>query len=438
MSQRPGPKPELSIEYSARGVAVYDPIARTTTDYSSLGSAGTVHGGKSVVLGLSRRSAFLRTVRVPNASIEDIRQVLMLRVADLFPLGPLELAVDFRLTDDINEEGRLAVVSAIPSPDLRRILGEARDAGFKVWGVLPVAFGSAAMARGLRQDNAAIVSRDQEGIGIDIVFHRELRHTRLVPPSSGIEAEVCRTYSLAGIPCGEIIASGGVVLSEPDLEVRDSPLSALIETFPEKLGLNLRPPEDILAEKQKGHSQKVRTSVLLCTAALALLAFVVLDRSDKANDVDIYRRKLQGKVNTLKKEQTQTESDAQTSITNWNTLKLAFQPAQKMGDVLAMVANRVPDGVWLTGLSLERGKPLVVRGTATSGDALAAYMQKLSHEPRLRDIHLVFANNGLIEQKNVQQFSLTAFPVGNLPLADPNSKKKNAPTKPKSSGATTP
>jgi len=54
-------------------------------------------------------------------------------------------------------------------------------------------------------NNAAIVSRDQEGIGIDIVYNGEIRQSRLVTVTAAIEAEVCRTYSLAGLPCGETV-----------------------------------------------------------------------------------------------------------------------------------------------------------------------------------------------------------------------------------------
>src|SRR5580700_7534251 len=98
MSKAKGPLPDLAIEYSNRGLAVYDPRTATTQAYRDLASAGVAYSGRTVVIGLSRRSVFLRTVRVPNAAATEIRQVLMMKAGDLFPVGPGDLSMDFRLT----------------------------------------------------------------------------------------------------------------------------------------------------------------------------------------------------------------------------------------------------------------------------------------------------------------------------------------------------
>jgi Tfp pilus assembly protein PilN len=93
---------------------------------------------------------------------------------------------------------------------------------------------------------------------------------------------------------------------------------------------------------------------------------------------------------------------------------------------LALASALAPSDVWLTGVTFERGKPLLVRGTALSGASVAAYLQSLSGQSRFRDVKLVFANDATIETTQVQQFSISAHAVGNLPLTDPKAQGRAA------------
>jgi Tfp pilus assembly protein PilN len=103
-----------------------------------------------------------------------------------------------------------------------------------------------------------------------------------------------------------------------------------------------------------------------------------------------------------------------------------FHPAQTVTDMMATATNVAPQGVWLTGLAVERGKTLTLRGTATNGDGVTNYQRSLVDEERFRDVKLVVVNNTEIENTPVVQFSFSAFPVGNLPLTDPDAKKGGA------------
>ncbi|AIE87571.1 PilN domain-containing protein [Fimbriimonas ginsengisoli] len=431
--KRGGPAPDLAIEYSARGLTVYDPRTRSSQPFQDLATVGATYGGRYVVVALSRRSVFVRTTRVPNASADDIRQILMMRMADLFPLGPVELAIDFHVTDDLNQEGRLAIVAAVPTTELRRIREDAKSAGLRVLAVVPVAIGSVSIARALQQQNAAIVSRDQEGIGIDIVLDNQLRQSRVVPSSAAVEAEVCRTYSVAGIPCGEIVAADGVVLKAPDLDTNDSPLAALIDGYVHGLGLNLELPEAIDLRLKQGRDKHRRTAFVLAAAALATLIFVANDRISAGSKVDAEIGKAQKDASDAKTKLKQREKELDVATKNEDTVNRAFQPAQRLGDVAVLMANRVPQGIWLNGFTAERGKPVTARGVAKTSEAVGTYMQRLSAEPRLRDVKLVgFSSSGQIEGIPVVQFSVSAFPVGNLTLADPFAKKgASAPVKSK-------
>lgn len=423
MSRQSGPTPDLAIEYSARGVTVYDAATRATTNYADFATAGAAYSGRTAVVGLSRRSVFLRTTRVPNASADDVRQILSIKAGEMFPVPSNELALDFRLTEDVDLEGRLAVVCAVPTVELRRIREQARQAGIRILGVTPVAVGSMSIARTLNNSGAAIVSRDQEGIGIDLVVGGEIRQSRVVPAHSAIESEVCRTYTVVGLPCGDVVAADGVVLKDADADTNDSPLSALIDAFPAHYGLDLVLPEEALERRNKAKAQKSRTAFMLAAAALAVLIFVVKNRSEAAYNLDVQTRKENAKVTTARNELKSSKDKYLKAEANLDTLNRGFKPAQSLGDVVALMADLTPPNVWLNGVTAERGRPIVVRGTAKSSEAVNAYLQALNGQDRLRDVQVSFQNNAEIERQSVIQFSLTAFPVGNLTLNDPLAKK---------------
>ena len=101
-------------------------------------------------------------------------------------------------------------------------------------------------------------------------------------------------------------------------------------------------------------------------------------------------------------------------------LDRAFEPAQSPVDLVNVVAGQLPDGLWLTGFSAERGKPVQVRGTARRAEEVAVLVDRLSVSPRFRDVRLLFANGSKIDETPVVQFSITATAVGNLPLPDPD------------------
>ena len=70
----------------------------------------------------------------------------------------------------------------------------------------------------------------------------------------------------------------------------------------------------------------------------------------------------------------------------------------------------------MTGVTLERGKLIQIRGTAKTSEIVSQYMLMLQAEPQLRDVRLVFANNAAIETNQVVQFRYSAFTVCKLPL----------------------
>ncbi|HEV2473953.1 MAG TPA: PilN domain-containing protein, partial [Chthonomonadales bacterium] len=103
-------------------------------------------------------------------------------------------------------------------------------------------------------------------------------------------------------------------------------------------------------------------------------------------------------------------------------LKRAFHPAQPISDLMALIDDRTPANAWLTGLTIERGKPIQVRGDARTADDVASFVSALGSTPRLRDVKLLFNNSFKIENTQVVQFDIAATAVGNLPMPQPPKK----------------
>jgi len=154
---------------------------------------------------------------------------------------------------------------------------------------------------------------------------------------------------------------------------------------------------------------------LMALAAVGVIA-VVWDGRDRAEQtVQKARAEYTNAVRSATKvRDTQVTKAGKTSAVALE-VKRAFGPAQSTADVLTVLGNEAPNGVWLTGVTYERGRDLMLRGTATSNEAVGAYLDSLNQNTRFRDVKLAFANQSLIEATSVVQFSMTAHVVGNLP-----------------------
>ena len=117
--------------------------------------------------------------------------------------------------------------------------------------------------------------------------------------------------------------------------------------------------------------------------------------------------------------------DANTKAGRFKTI---LSPAQTSSEVLTLVSSRIPQGAWITGISYDRGKPVLIRGTALTSEAVTAYLDALNTEPRFKDAKLVFANNASIEESVVVNFSISLRAIGNVPLDE--QKKGSSSSKP--------
>jgi len=408
------------IEWSPSRVTVYDPQTRHYATGANVSEvAHYIEGAKTVVVALSRRSSFIRTVRVPDAPKAQIAQVLKLQLSTLLPIAGNEAAYDFRLTKDVNSEGRLAVIAAVQSETLRQVNRELKAAGLTAYCIVPTAFGSWLLTRTLEIPKCAVVEHTPEGLAIDIVADEELRYTRVVPfppDAEEIEAEICRTFSIAHVPCSTIVATAGLTFHGADTTVATRPLEIFSTPLLSKLNLDIELPEAIESRERKAVAVRARVAILMWVAVFVVGLYVFTDRADAAAKAKaaqsiflVVTAKLKSKDASYKL-QLADDNKMQTD------LETAFHPAQHMSDLLAVISNEAPANVWLTGITLERGKQVLVRGTAMTSEQVASYVQTLAAEPRLRDVKLIFANNATIEQTPIVQFSIQAHAVGNLPI----------------------
>ncbi len=404
------------VEWSPNQVRVYRTDRKDLAVGPSIESVMAAIGdSREVVVAMSRRSSFLRTARLPDAPKKDVAKILALQLGQLFPLAPGDAAVDFYLTDDRNVEGRLAVVAAVKSDVLRQLNAELAEHGLTTRAVVPAALGSAFLAKQTGRRECAILEESPEGLTIDIVHEGELRASRVVPmpDPAYVDVEVERSFAVAKLPCSETLTAGGFTYPEANGFLPQTGLSTLTEGA---LPLTLEPPE-VVEKRERAALSRGRSFALLAWVVAILLALLVADfRTRDLEALEKGQSKLKKAVADLRK----SDNQAQAKLTDLQkidkALDLAFEPKQQFSDVTILLNNLTTEGLWLTGITLERGKLAQIRGTATTGEAVTKFQERLATQPRFRDVKLIFANSGEIEKVGIVQFSIQAHIVGNFPL----------------------
>ena len=408
------------VEWSPGAVAAYDSHLKKTFRGGSLGEIAGALSSKDVVVAVGRRACFVRSVNVPDAPKADLLQALSLSIGQHVPIGTGDACVDLRLVGDVGPDGRAATLVAMRAADLRTLYEEARHAGIRIIATLPAAFGSWLLANGTAVADCAAVSEGAEGIGVDLIQGGELRYSRALPPNSyngQLAPELARTFSAAGLRQMPTFAAGMNVPSA-SYNVEKSPLEALSGTGWTVPGVEFELPETVQARTKSAQGRKTRMAALFCAGAVLLLGYGYMDWASAQSSLSAQRSKVNKNIATLQSTLATRQTEAKAEQGMVDVLARGFEPKQRMSDVAALVSNDLPKGAWLTNVNVSRGEPIQLRGTALSSDDVTTYLNSLNAESRLRDVKLVFANNGLIESTPVVQFAITAFPVGNLPLVE--------------------
>lgn len=416
------------IEWSPNGVSGYRAESKSIQNAMSVAGLGPiVSNGSTVVVAVSRRTVFVKPVRVPNAGETEIRQILRIQLDQLFPVQQGELAYDLWLTPDITSEGKLVVVCGMKTDLLKELHRQLAEASVKNFRVVPAALGSVIVAKSLGQKNCLVVDTTLEGLSLDVVRDGDLRYSRAVPYVPGetnIRAEIARTLAVAGVDRCPTICAAPNLFPEADFTAQMGTLAAL--STPQALGLHvqLEPPEAAEKRRQQKVANRLRLGAFTAGAAILVWTAAFLDMSDRAKAIEKADRAHYEKIDSLEDLKAQLKKTNSALQSANDSLKKGFQPAQRFTDVLTVIGDCAPQTVWLSGVTLERGRQMSVRGTSLSSDAVAKFVNKLTGQARFRDVKLVFANNGLIEATPIVQFSVTAHVVGNLPLRDRDINKR--------------
>lgn len=407
--------PKAVLEWSREGLRGARIGDRAPTTYESLEEAGRALQGTPIVLALSRRTVFYRSAYLPDAGRDEVALVLQTQADSMFPLGAGDLAIAFEASPESGPSGRLYRVAAIRDTDLESLLAECKLAGLSIAAVLPAGLAGERALSEHGVTTGIAVEQTPEGVALDAVVNGVLRASRIGLAGSETEAEVAAISQSVG-------------LESPTI-VREAPGAwgpmRLIELADEHRHLNLQPRS--AQSKQAGAKARGRSrlAALLLVAAFAAVALTYFDYSDGQRAVKREQGRAQASLRQLKTARDAAESDVLKTVATESTLKRLFEPAQSLGDIATHTANLVPDGVWLTGLSVERGKEMTMRGTARNSEALALFLDRLRGSERLRGVRLVASNNADIETTAVVQFSIAAFPVGNVPAIEESGRRRS-------------
>ncbi len=388
--------PTLHLEWAPGSVLAMDRADDRRARGTSIDELGRfVRGHKEALVGVSRSCVFLKAIRLPKATPEELRRLVNLRLGQLFPLPASELAFDAYQTDDHNLEGWLTVVGAMRASDLVKLRIELADAGLKATAIFPVALASAAVAA---RPDALVVDKLPTGMTLDVVQDGVVRFSRVASENANVGQEAQRTLMSAGAG---------------NLEVVRGRALELLHLAPE-FSFTLNEDRAKLEKKQLG--AKTRLSILLLISSLMLAGFIWVEHSEAQSKVDIAKAKWESKLKTLRATRDAEQTKANRATSMKTTLDRAFLPAQPLSDMVLAASSALPEGSWLIGINTERGKPVQLRGTAKRGELVAKAVDSLSASPRFRDVKLVFANGAKVAEQPVVQFNIVATAVGNLPM----------------------
>ena len=377
------------------------------------GNAGSISGttlravaqsGSTVTVLIAHRNSLIRRLAVPSLSREEAYEFIKAKIASLLPVGFQNYTFDFRLIKNPETEGKLAVIGIVKTETLRRIHSEAHEAGLNLAFVSPAAFWNCQLAKAEGFKEGLITSGEGSDLCFDCVVGGEIVYSRFCAGEISEEeegTEIEQTASLAGI-------EDPLIWKRADYLAADNQqsLSAL---------LNLELPEMIYERSRKQVTVAARRAGIAALLAIGLCSFGLWKKRISDEQAVSAERASQSFSRQAFARLKGSQSRLSDLVRRERLFHIAFDPAQTFDDILAVVSTDSDSDIWLTGLTLQRGRPMSLRGQAISGKGVSKLMAKLSQEPRFRDVKLLFVNKGKLNNSPIFQFALQGFPVGNLP-----------------------
>ncbi|MGO8672076.1 MAG: PilN domain-containing protein [Capsulimonadaceae bacterium] len=406
----------LHIEWTPDWVQAVNITTGQTGSGPRIADLGSLlQGQRQALVGVGRGLVFLKTVPLPRAAREDLRKLLTVQAPQLFPLPADQLVFDFVQTAVQSVEGIMTVVMAMRADDLRRLKADLQHAGLTAARILPVALAAPAVLTQAGHSDAVLVDGNSEATGMDVVLAGVLRLSRRVADGAEIACELQRTRAAVRTSDLPVVTAGSSTVTG----AKAAPVSllSLLHEAPPLFDFELT-EERVKLEGARAATH-TRQGVLFLGAALVLLTMVAVNRQDAQAKVNSANAAWSRQMTARRRVEMAAADKAADVTAVQNELNSALQPAQPLSDVIGVVADSLPAGAWLTGLTLERGKPLQVRGTARTSDDVAHFVGALGNSTRFRDVSLVFANSASIGNTPVVQFTVSAVCVGNLPMPAP-------------------
>jgi Tfp pilus assembly protein PilN len=416
MSQKPQAA-QLIIEWDREWVRVHFAESATTREGASLDAIDGING-KTAILLLSRRLILQRSVALPDAQKSDVLVALRMKLVDIFPIPASELAFDFIPTTEKNDNGRVCNVFAARTADISEVIALCNKLDIQIQQIVPAQALTLKVAEKNAVSSGIFAERFGDFVNLDVYRYGDLISSKVVDLNS-LDNEIARMKAMAGE--GSNTYAYNVKLDGTE-QILDSPY--INSYFSSGLTLDLEPEEYRESRNEKIRKDIHRKCYLLFIAGLAIAALIGDDYMRKSAKIAADQASYDRKTKNLTAITLSDEAKATSLRPSAGLLNAAFQPAQQPSDILKVISGLLPQDTWLTGVTFERGKPLIIRGTSKKSTLVSAYLVDLGKQNRFRDVRLTYVNTGDIDGTPIVQFSITTFPVGNLPLVDEGKKKK--------------
>ncbi|MFM7186501.1 MAG: PilN domain-containing protein [Armatimonadota bacterium] len=416
-------KPDIVFSWSPSQVAAMELSSGQKLTATDIASLSLQTSGKTAVVGIARERTFIKTVRLPKVSGDDLRQLVFVQWKSLFPLDEAESAFCAHQTSDISPEGILTVVAAVRTTDLIAIREQLASKGIKQVHFVPLAATAAVALASNGVSDGLVVDANGDQTTFDLVAGGDTVLSRSVVHAESAEIEAKRTLLADGQSTAEVFVTPNVSFASAKPLTLD-----LLSVLADVTGHDLVSRQEQAAELASISKKNNRLSIYFLIAAVLLLAVVLTQRFDEEQIVIQGEAKWAKRVAKARSNRKIAELESKKETDYTNLLDPAFEPGQRLSDALASITNAVSGNVWLTGVNMDRGRPVQVRGTAMSNEAVTQFVNALGASDRFRDVQLVNASSAKIEQTEVVNFTMNLTVVSNVPLPKPQKAKKTAGT----------
>lgn len=412
--------PTLIVEWNPGVFTAYDPRTEAVRHSEQFEDAVRGFDGSAVLLTLGRKVCFLRTLSLPDTSRSELDLIVRNMAGKDLPLPIDQAAIDYCLSDQKTPEGRLASIYAVSAAHLAAAKADCHRAGLNVVLVQPSAFGVQLLARAEQIEYGIYATVGDDSASLDVIDRGVTAYSRTVKCPADFAVERLRTLASAQRPEDESQYPYYTTGPNPfgGKSIARTPMAALGQQDMHSPLLSLELWSDKIARARKVRTQRIRNASMALVAALALAAYVGYDYlSAQASSAKAISQSQKEQAN-IKDYASKIQSRAGTLQPSFTVLSRGFDPAQPFSDILTALSQDVPKGAWLTGLTLQRGQTMTIRGTALQAGLVNDCVERLSADSRFREVKLVFTTNVTNGKQTLVQFSISAFAVGNLPLVD--------------------